>query len=463
MRILAYGAGVLLAALGAALTLRYLGVADYGRYATVLALVAVVQGLTEAGLGVVALRDLAQRPPGSARRNLLGNLLGLRLLLTPLGVLVAVAIAAMLGYDRTLILGVAIAGVGLIISSYQGAVGLPLYVDVRPARIAALDLLQQVVALVAVTLLVVGGSGLIGFFGIPIVVGVASFVATVSLVGSGLIWRPRFDRVEWRALIHEALPLAVASVMSVIYFRVLIILMSLLASEESTGLYAASFRITAMLLGISSLVLSLVYPVLAVAAEQRERLRYIFQRMIDAALISSVFLAIVVVIVAEPVLVLLGGQDYRDATPVLRIQVFALIPLFFGEACGAVLIAMKRQSVFVVSGAISLAVVLVAGFVLIPLHGASGAAVAAVIAETILATVLCALLLRREGSLRPRVAIVWKVGGAAVVALGIAILLPVPPVFAAGFETMAYAAVLWFTRAVPPEVLKAVGLHGRRL
>jgi O-antigen/teichoic acid export membrane protein len=462
VRVVAYGFGVLLAGLGAVLLLRYLGVSDYGRYATVTALVAVVSGLTDAGLGAVGTRDLARRPPGAARRRLLGSLLGLRLVLTPVGVVAGVAVAGLLGFDRTLVLGVAIAGAGLVLGAYQATMSFPLYVRVRPTSLAAIDLLQQAVSLVSIGLLVAAGVGLLAFFAVPVVLAVASVAATALLVGQNVVWRPRYERDEWKALIHEVLPLAAASVMSVIYLRVLIILMSLLASTVETGLFAASFRITAMLLGLSSLALTVLAPVLAVAAEERDRLHYIFQRTIEVALIGGVFLAIVAVVIAEPVLVLLGGEEYRDAAPVLRIQVFALVPLFFGEACGAVLIAIRRQSVFVVSGAVSLVVVIAAGLVLIPLRDAIGAAIAAVIAETVLASVLYALLVRGDSSLRPQLRIVWKVLLAGGLALCAGLLLGLPVAAAAVLEIVVYGAVLFGTRAVPPEVIAAIRFRSNR-
>ena len=84
LRVSGYGLGVLLAALASIILLRYLGVDDFGRFATVTSLVALMGGLADAGLGTVGARDLAQRPAGAPRRQLLANLLGLRLALAPL-------------------------------------------------------------------------------------------------------------------------------------------------------------------------------------------------------------------------------------------------------------------------------------------------------------------------------------------------------------------------------------------
>jgi hypothetical protein len=59
----------------------------------------------------------------------------------------------------------------------------------------------------------------------------------------------------------------------------------------------------------AALGVSVVLPVLSVAVEEPDRLRYMLQRMIEVAFILSTFLVLVVFILAEPVLELLGGPE----------------------------------------------------------------------------------------------------------------------------------------------------------
>jgi O-antigen/teichoic acid export membrane protein len=69
---------------GAVLLLRHLGVDDFGRYGTVMALLGIVQGISDAGLTMTGSRELAVRA-GEERRELLAHLLGLRILVTGAG------------------------------------------------------------------------------------------------------------------------------------------------------------------------------------------------------------------------------------------------------------------------------------------------------------------------------------------------------------------------------------------
>jgi O-antigen/teichoic acid export membrane protein len=294
------------------------------------------------------------------------------------------------------------------------------------------------------------------FFAVPIVVGLGLLAASPIVIGKDLVLRPGFDSAERRLLVREALPIAASLVMSAIYFRVLIILLSLIATAEETGLFATSFRIFEIVFGIPMIVLSVALPVLAVAHADRSRLRYVLQRMTEVAAIAGVFLVVAILIVAEPVIELLGGPEYRDAAPILRIQGFALIPVFLGQTWQLGVISIRRQSALVVANGLALVLVLVLGLVLIPAYDSTGAAVAAVIAETALAATLLAALIRADGTLRPDFAFLWKPILAGSL-MAICIFLPgLPVAVIAVIGAAVYAATILLTRALPTEVTDAL-------
>jgi O-antigen/teichoic acid export membrane protein len=455
VRTLGYGLGMLLTSASSVLLLRHLGVVDFGRYMTVTSLVAIVGGITDVGLTTVGGRDLAVRPIGEERGRLLANLLGLRLVLTPLGVVGALLFAIAVGYDRTLLVGTAFAGLGLTLTAVQATMALPLTVELRIGRLTSVEVLKQAVMLVAIAALVVGSATLLPFFAVSLVVGAVALAVTLPLVGTANIRLPRFDRVEWRALIRDALPIAASLVMNVVYFRALIVLMSLMATAVATGFFATSFRVFELLAGIGSLVFPVALPLLSVAAENRERLQYVVQRMTEVAMIAGCYLVVLVLIIAQPVLDLLGGAVYGSAASVLRIQVFALIPVFVGQVCQVALISIRRPSAQAFANGIGLILVLALGFVLIPLYGAKGAAAAALVAEYGLALALIVLLARCDHLLRLSFRFLWKIAAAGCLSALVLAVPGLPPAAAAAAGTAIYIVALALTRAFPPEVKSA--------
>jgi O-antigen/teichoic acid export membrane protein len=449
-----YVAGIAFGTATSILLLRYLGPEAFGRFATVGALVAIAGGVTDAGLSAVGAREISLLPPGAERERLLRTLVTLRVLLTTVGVAGATVFALLVGYDSTLVWGTVIAGIGVVLANTQMAMMMPLSVELRLGMLTALELVRHALTLVGVTLLVAVGASLIAFFGVQVAVGLVLLVATPLVVG----WTTRFwaatDRESASFLLRESLPLGLAIAMSVIYMRVLVVLMSLLADETETGLFATSFRVFEVLFGLPLLVLSVALPVLAVAArEDEERLRYSLQRLTEVGLLLAVGLVLLIVVLAEPMLVLIGGEEYRDAAPVLKIQALALVPVFLGQAWQLGLISVRRHAALTLANGTALMLVVVIGIVLIPGEGAVGAAVAAVVSEVVLAALLLAFLLR-TGQVPLRLGLTPRIAAAGAIAC-----IPLALGLSAGTTALlvgaAYVAVSTALRSVPVELLAA--------
>jgi O-antigen/teichoic acid export membrane protein len=453
-----YMAGLLLLAAGSVLLLRYLEVVDFGRYVTVMALIGIVSGVSDAGLTAIGSREMSVVKAGPDRDALLANLLTLRLLFTPVGVAIATGFALIAGYDHTMVIGTIFAGIGLVLTSTQATLMLPLAVDLRFGRLAVVELIKQAVTVAGIAVLVAVGASLLPFFTLQIVVGIVVIASTPLVVGRAWYHRPRMERARLRMLITETLPMATALALNVVYFRTLVIIASLIATAVETGYVATSFRIFEILLGVPSIVMSVALPVLSVASDEDDtRLRYVLQRMTEVALVISTGIAVLLVFLAGPVIELLGGSQYAGAAPVLRIQGFALIGLFLGQAWIMGLISVRRQRDIAVANAIALVAVVALGVGLIPAMGANGAGLAAAVAETLLASLLLVGLWRQ--GLAPSFGFVWKVALAGLLAAAPLLVPGLPDVVGAVIAALLFGAVAFLTRLVPPEVIDAFGLR----
>ncbi len=422
-----FGVGLALNAIGSVFMLRYLSVADFGRYMTVASLIAIVSGVSEAGLTTVGGREIALRTSRESRSRLVADLLGLRLAFTAVGVVIACGFAIAVGYDRTLVLGTLLMGAGLLLTNAQLTMTLPLTAELAIGRQTTSEIIRQVATVAGIVGLVALEAALLAFFGVQILVGVAVLVATPWLVGrAALVWRPTFDRAKWSALLRLALPLALSAAMAVIYFRILILLMSLLSTPVETGLFATSFRVIELLYALGAVAATVALPVFAASAHEHDRLRYMVQRTTEVALLASCYLAILVFAVAAPILRLLGGPEYEAAAPTLRIQVFALVPVFVAQVWLMALVAIGRLTALAIASAVGIVFAGGLGVILMSIAGAEGAAVAAVVGEAVLAVVLLLLLARSRPAHMINLRVLWKVALAAAALLIVVEASPAP-------------------------------------
>jgi O-antigen/teichoic acid export membrane protein len=452
LRVGGYSAGVALSIVSAALLFRHLGVVDGGRYVTVIALIATVQGLTEFGLTAVGMRELAVRT-GADRDRLVRSLTGLRLALTTVGVAIAVAFAALAGYDSVLVMGAVLAGAGLVVQNLQTTYGVELMVELRLGWVTLLELVRQVATVALIVALVVAGARLLPFFGVPLPAALVGLLLTIRLVRGRIPISPSFDRAGWGSLLREILPFAAATAIASVYFRLAIILLSLIATAQETGYFAAPFRVVEVLVVVPQLLVTAGFPIFARAAkDDHGRLAYGVQRMFEVCLVMGGFTAVALVVGADFAIEVVAGPDFGPSADVLRIQAVTVFAIFALTSWAYALLSLREHRAML---AISLAT-LVSNCTLVLIlgsaHGARGAAAGTLAADLLSLLLLGWWLAHSHPTMRPSLRVVPRVFAAALVACAIGLLSGVPDVVLAVVASVVYACLALVLRTVPQEV-----------
>ena len=250
-------------------------------------------------------------------------------------------------------------------------------------------MLKQLILVGGVVALAAVGASLTPFFAVQIAVGVGALLAVPLLVGRDRLAWPSLSRPHLRRLAVIALPVALAGTLTTFYMRLLVVFTSLLTTAHETGLFVTSARIIELTGGLAMLVTGLILPVATVAArDDRPRMRYVLAHTTKLALLVGGLLALVVLFAAHPIVVILGGEAFAGAAHVLQLQAPVILSTFVIYAWTGFLIADGRRRELVRSMVVGTATLLVAGPSLIPTFGAEGAALAAVIADGVLAVVM---------------------------------------------------------------------------
>jgi O-antigen/teichoic acid export membrane protein len=466
IRFVGYGISVLVGLAAMALLFRHLGVEDGGRYVTIVALVGLFGGVTDAGLTTIAVRELTVRS-GANRDAVFRSLLGLRVVTAFAGVALAILFAGAAGYGSTLVVGTALAGLGFALQSIQLTLSAPLVKELRLVWVAALDVLRWVSFALLIVGLVGLGASLLPFFAVTIPVGLLVLALTAWLVRRRSLLRPNFDTATWRVLLREALPFAVAIAVVSIYFKVAVILVSLISSAEETGYFAASFRVVEVVVVLPQLAVGAAFPILARAAEiDRVRFAYGVRRLFEALLLFGAWVALCLVLGAGLVIDIVAGPDFAPAATVLRIQGLAVLASFVAVLWSYALLGLRRHGDLLLMTAIALAVTTALTLVLTVEFGANGAAVATVIGEVTMALVGGLLLVRAAGFIPLSAAPFARVGVAATAAAAVALIPAIPVVLDLVLATVIYFAVLLAVNGIPKELideLKRLRSSGRSI
>jgi O-antigen/teichoic acid export membrane protein len=448
----AYVAGLMLSLISAPLLTRHLGVVEFGRYVTVTALVTIVAGFTEGGLNAIVLRGYSQLGD-EQRRKMMRAAIGIRLLLTSVGVALAVAFAVGAGYTTAMVLGTFLAGVGLVLQLLQSMLSMPLQSHLRFGWSSAIELLRQIVSVSLIVVLVLAGAGLVPLLAIAIPAAAVSLVVTIPLVIQYTPLIPSFHLSEWWRLLRESIPWAVVAAVNIVYLRIAIVVMSLVATAVQIGYFAISFRIMEVLVGVPGMILVPVFPILARAeATDSERFARVSGRIFELALLAGTWIVVCVEVGAPFAIHVLAANKADPAIAVLRIQGLSLIGNFMAMACGLPLLTARHYRPIVIANLLALVTSATVTAALSPSLGARGGAIAVVCGETGLALVSALLLSRRLPDVRLPLSVVPVAMLAGGVAVAVGLLLPIPAFVGVFVASGVFLGVLALCGRLPDEL-----------
>lgn len=408
-----------------AITTRYLGAADYGRFALALSLTQLFGVLADAGLTAIVVRELAQRPERAG--PVLGSALALRSGLSLLAVGGALLTAVVLPYPPRVELAVAIAGVPLVLGLLNSAFLAVLQAGLEAGRAAIGDVLGRAASLAAVGVVIALDLGFYAVVAAAAVGAATTLVVTRALVRSELrASPPRADRATMRLLLAAALPVGLALALNEAYGRADALVISLSRSAAELGLYSLSWRLLELSAVLPAVLLFAVFPLVSrYVAEGDGRLRGTLQAAGDVLALAGIGLATGGALVADELAVALGGEAFAGAAGPMRVLLVAAALGFVSGLYGHALIAKARTYATLWLNVVALALNVGLNLALVPRYGILAAAWVAVVSEVVI-LVASLWLVRRAFAFLPSPGFVLR--GLLAAGLMTAVLWPVQDV-----------------------------------
>lgn len=440
---------------------RYLGLETFGAFAAATAFAATVSTLTDVGLWTIGAREIAKRPQDTQR--IVGSVLTIGLMVSVVAAAAAIGLVFLLypGQENELIRrGVLVLLLTVPLAAPYGAAS-AYFVSQQKAYMGMIgSLLASVVTLAG---LVLTAALDWGFNGVLVAYVVASAVqggVMIILVSGKVRLIPNLDLVLGRKLFMWALPLGGTLLVHSLYWRVDLILLSVLDSEVQVGLYGLGFKVLDAIVALPMFVAITLMPEFSRLAEQPARFDEIMQKAISAIQVATIAVFVLFVTYAPEITRIVGGTGFAGAASVLRILSGAVLFAYFGAVISQAFVARDRQGqlFWVALGALPVNIVL--NLALIPPLGANGAAIAFAISEAVVLGAVVILYHRFAAVPRPhhlpRVLVAAAAMGAVAllkVVPGVDAAGPVPVfVVGSGLSIAAYVGCLYALRAMPPEI-----------
>lgn len=408
-----------------AMVSRALGVKMYGQYTYAVALALLWVQMTDMGLGLFLAREVSRHdvPPP----KLIGHVFTIKiaLALAYLGVVAALTwwhfaspemIASTTFHPRPGALGwtVALTGLsGLAASTievmwqvFRGVQQLGL--EARSSSVfagAQLASVSLALAILPTMPKVAHDKG----YTMVLIAAAMLLASLVALAYTGMLLlrvvTPQFgwSRPMLQRFTREVLPLGVAIVASLIYFKIDVPMLRMLRGDVDVGLYNAAYKLLENLSVVPAILLAATFPALSQKVQDdpigAAKLHRTTRRILAVTGIGGM---LVLIAVPEPLILLLNGKEFLEAVPILRALAPSVLLTFVNYLETHMLVAMglvRAQMAFALA---LIAVNVVANFAFIPQWGGVGSAWATALTELVL-MLFCMRLVRKELAARSAV------------------------------------------------------------
>lgn len=374
---------------------RYLGPAQYGELAYVLAYLAFFQAIALLGMDGIVVRDIVKDKECAG--EILGSAFTLRIIAGSLCWLLAIIVMALMnGWQHNSVYITALAGSTLV---FQVADTIDLWFQSQSQsrRTVLAKLIAYLISNGVKVILIINKAPLIAF---AAVMALDAFTAAIGLVYAyqrfpcNQYWQPIKKRTF--TLLKESWPFILSGLSIIIYMRIDQIMIKELLGEQSLGIYAAVLPLS-MLWSFIPMTLSVSLAPLVARKKKEGHDAYIntLSAIFRGFAVLGWLICIPVALISPYIVEVLFGPAYQSGSLVLSIIIFCNLFINMGIAQSLWILNEGKSKLSLYKTLIGALTCIVANLTLIPVYGIYGAAVSAVLAQSV-STILANILLCRE-------------------------------------------------------------------
>jgi O-antigen/teichoic acid export membrane protein len=355
---------------------RALGAEQYGSFEFVLAVMVFFTLPADMGLGAYGARELAR--DRSRAKDLLREIIEMRMVLAAGCLIVLLVFITLISKSAEVKLLLALYGVSLLVSPLLLQWLFQAYDQMQWVALASI--LRQGLFAALVFLFLRPGTPLL-LLGVFECIAVA--VTALFCVGiAGWKWRfymvrPRFQFLRLRVHVRQAVPIGATELAWAFMWYFATVLLGLAFSDHSLGWFGASHR---MLMALHTFVWLYFFNLLPSISRcvplPHETLIGLMRRSVNITAWSGIFVAFLMTVLAREALTIAYGPAFAGAATCFALLVWMLPIAMLSGHHRYILIAYGQQKRLLRCTILAAVVAVVLGFVLVPMFGAPGAAVA---------------------------------------------------------------------------------------
>ncbi|KKG67691.1 flippase [Methanosarcina mazei] len=360
---------------------RYLGNSGYGKYTFVFAFVSFFTLISEMGIHNILVREISRSQ--EIARKLLGNAILISIILSFIALILAVITINIMKYPVETEKLVFIAAIGLLFGSLSNY-GIMYEVNLNMKYPVLFGLLSRIFLLISVMIVVIYNLGLVWMVIFTVVSDALPNVLMMILSKNIILPEFKYDINLCKFILRESLPLAMATLFIAIYYRIDVVMLSLLKGDVDVGIYGAAYRLTEAFTFIPATFMVSIFPLMSrYHKESTDKLIFSYLKSFKFLFIIALPLAIGITLISDKIVILVYGNQFENSVQLLQILIWSTAIVFINYPLAQLLISTNKQNIFATSTAICAILNVVLNLILIPDYSYTGASIATVVTQLI--------------------------------------------------------------------------------
>ena len=355
---------------------RKLGVENFGNYSFIISFAFIFSVFGSFGIDSILMREVSKAKKRASKY--LGNVLFMKLILAIITLVISIAVIKMMNYE--FYFGIYIMIFSIILDFFSNTF-ISLFRAFQKMKYESLLLIFSKIVWASFILVLL-------FLNYSFIILIFAFVisSTFNLIlGSILcfskITKPKFklDIDLWKFLIKNSWPLGLNLIFMTLFFRIDIVLLSLIKGSMAVGIYSAAHKVIDEFGFIRESLLIAVFPMFCIFVHKLKNEKEIYKRTIKHLLVIFIPIAVGGTLLAEKIILFLYKEPFIDSAIVLKILIWAIIVQAIYISGGYLLTALNKQKLLAISSAFAVLINVVLNLILIPKYSYVGAAVSNVL------------------------------------------------------------------------------------
>jgi O-antigen/teichoic acid export membrane protein len=240
-----------------------------------------------------------------------------------------------------------------------------------------------------------------GFYGIVSAFTIGNFLTFLSVL---IFFRRDFKLLSlrvavsrWVKLILRGSPFYFSALLTMLYARIGIVVLSKLVSDREIGFYLAALNLIENLYFVPTAFVTSVFPVFSrLHGTSVDALKKAYAKMMKYLVILTVAVAVGTLLISKEVIEFIYGGEFESAVPIMKILIFLWVLAFFNNIQSTLLFSVKKEMAQVKILMVVVVCNACLNVILISSYGYMGAAFASVATEGIMVVLLTAVLWKME-------------------------------------------------------------------